>query len=195
MPQRFSAIESLGGDYAYGEGRTALHPITSYGEDGFLEPSYSFGHTVLAPIVSGGMGYTGTVGGGDTVLHPIESLGSETSYGEGRAVLRPITSYGEDEGYDSATMHADLWIVEQLAAPVVVYVVISEGMTIASVVSVSSLMDAAMQENLTLSLQMSLSGIISATIDELITIGVLAPIFSDPKYGVGSQRTRAEHAL
>ena len=174
------AIEGLGGDYAYGEGRAALHPITSYGEDGFLEPSYSFGHAVLAPIVSGGMGYTGTVGGGDTALHPIESLGSETSYGEGRSVLHPITSYGEDEGYDSATMHADLWIVEQLAAPVVVYVVISEGMTIASVVSVSSLMDAAMQENLTLSLQMSLSGIISATIDELITIGVLAPIFADP---------------
>lgn len=99
-------FDSVGGNVVFGQGIGTMSPMEAgYCVGGMLIPSYALGSVNLGLFMVGSVGLTGEIGGGESVMPAMGSLGSEVSYGEAYGVMAPMQAYGlTNEAMDNASM-------------------------------------------------------------------------------------------
>lgn len=93
-----------------GGGTVTFEPMTVFGEAGYVQPTIGVGAVSFAYMTMAGHGLTGTVGGMDAEMEPMQMLASDGPYGSGVMAMEPMEGIGyeipEFDGYMTADLPA-----------------------------------------------------------------------------------------
>ncbi len=122
----------------------SMSPMTAEGE-GIEELSYAIAAELMQPLQAVGSGLTGTVGGAAEEMLPIAVSAAATAdlYGQAIETMSPMVDYGENYGLDTeATMFSIIYGVDGQQPNPEVFVVMTSGMQLVSLVTTQTLVSA-----------------------------------------------------
>lgn len=174
-----AALDLLGADRIYGDASTSLRPLSLFAQGGMPLPAYAIANIPLSPLVGGGAGMTGTIGGAGLSMTAMDALASEGSYGEASVALVPLRLRANAyEGNLTASMVNILAIHDHWFYPFALFVAWDEALQLATVMAIDRLVDAQADSEVTVEDAQTLEWALGAVMNAFVQVG-----FATPAYG------------